>query len=145
MTTVASGTDSNDIALTGTNESDKLKTGDGNDTLVGQVGTDIFVFNQGDVGADTIQNFNAAEGDQLDLSDLLIGVAGLTEDGANLDSVLGFALVNTTDTHIEVDVNGDSVADQTIILTGVDLVTGNSGDVQIIDNLLANGNLNAID
>jgi len=116
-----------------------------NDILVGQEGTDIFVFNQGDSGTDTIQNFNVEEGDQLDLSDLLTGVSGIIEDGANLDALLNFSTVNSTDTQIDIDVNGDSVADQTIILTNVDLVTGTSGDVQIIDSLLSTNNLSVLD
>jgi len=114
----------------------------GSDILVGLDGSsDIFVFEQGDTGTDTIQNFNTAEGDQLDLSDLLIDIVGLTEDGTSLDSILDFGVVNTGDTQIDVDVDGDNITDQTIILTNVDLVTGSTGDVQIINDLFSNNNL----
>ena len=87
-------------------------------------------------------DFSLGEGDVLDLSALLVG-APADGDGDSLDAYLNFGVVNG-DTVIEIDAQGDaSGTDQTIVLQGVDLVTGASGDVEIINNLLAGANLDA--
>jgi len=72
-----------DDILTGGSGSDLLVGGDDNDILVGGIGNDVlsggqgadtFAFNAGETGSgnvDTIVDYNAAEGDKLDLSALL--------------------------------------------------------------------------
>ncbi|WP_434704541.1 retention module-containing protein [Pseudomonas sp. Z1-12] len=69
----------NDILLGGTG-SDTLIGGQGNDTLIGGLGGDTFVWKSGDTGTDVIKNFNYAEGDRIDLRDLLQGETGSTID-----------------------------------------------------------------
>ncbi|WP_347473804.1 Ig-like domain-containing protein [Acinetobacter thermotolerans] len=83
------GTDGHDVALTGTEHSDRFYGLNGNDTIVVGQGND---FVRGGLGADTVQlealdantqlqasdvdvwlDFNLAEGDRIDVSDLLIG------------------------------------------------------------------------
>ncbi|SDY61703.1 type I secretion C-terminal target domain (VC_A0849 subclass) [Pseudomonas sp. NFACC08-1] len=69
----------NDILLGGTGN-DTLIGGQGNDTLIGGLGGDTFVWKSGDTGTDVIKNFNAGEGDRIDLRDLLQGESGSTID-----------------------------------------------------------------
>ncbi|MEB2873041.1 retention module-containing protein [Pseudomonas rhizosphaerae] len=64
------GGDGNDI-IYGQSGNDTLRGGAGNDILFGGAGKDTFVWKSGDVGSDTIKDFSHAEGDKLDLSDLL--------------------------------------------------------------------------
>ncbi|OSM94590.1 hypothetical protein AU509_15135 [Lonsdalea britannica] len=59
-----------DILYGGTGD-DVLRGGVGNDTLIGGSGADTFVWKAGDTGFDTIKDFNPAEGDRIDLSDLV--------------------------------------------------------------------------
>ncbi|AKJ97844.1 large adhesive protein [Pseudomonas chlororaphis] len=69
----------NDILLGGTGN-DTLIGGQGNDTLIGGLGGDTFVWKSGDTGTDVIKDFKAAEGDRIDLRDLLQGESGSTID-----------------------------------------------------------------
>ncbi|MGI1969697.1 type I secretion C-terminal target domain-containing protein, partial [Shewanella baltica] len=134
--------------LYGGNGNDTLIGGDGNDTLIGGLGNDVL---RGDSGADTfvwrytdadqgtdhIMDFNVSE-DKLDLSDLLQG-----ETANTLESYMNFSLDSNGSTVINIDANKDGIADQHIVLDGVDLysqygTTDNSG---IINGLLGtNGN-----
>ncbi|MGZ4998151.1 MAG: type I secretion C-terminal target domain-containing protein, partial [Methylobacter sp.] len=139
------GGDGNDI-LSGGAGADTLVGGKGNDIMTGNdfLVTDTFVWNLGDQGTtaapaiDTINNFDtgaaAAGGDVLNLKDLLVG----EHDGAtagvpsNLESYLHFDKVGA-DTVISVSSQGSTTGsfdatkvDQTITLTGVDLVTAHT-------------------
>ncbi|MGF6093103.1 beta strand repeat-containing protein, partial [Pseudomonas sp. 18173] len=69
----------NDILLGGTGN-DTLMGGQGNDILIGGSGGDTFVWKAGDTGSDVIKDFNASEGDRIDLRDLLQGESGSTID-----------------------------------------------------------------
>ena len=110
----------------------------GDDTLIGGLGEDTFLWNQGDIGTDHITDFSVAD-DKLDLSDLLNGVTA--EDlGAHLEFSFDDA-TNTTTIAIDVDKNG--VVEQYITLDGVDLrdefgITNGELDVEgsIIQGLL---------
>ncbi|MFP8845077.1 type I secretion C-terminal target domain-containing protein, partial [Shewanella baltica] len=137
----------NDTLYGGTGN-DTLIGGAGNDTLIGGLGNDVL---RGDSGADTfvwrytdadqgtdhIMDFNVSE-DKLDLSDLLQG-----ETANTLESYMNFSLDSNGSTVINIDANKDGIADQHIVLDGVDLysqygTTDNSG---IINGLLGtNGN-----
>jgi Ca2+-binding RTX toxin-like protein len=114
---------------------DILKGGDGNDYLIGGDGADTFIWQDGDAGIDIIKDFSFAEGDKLDLSDILQVTTGNV-----LDDYLNFSSANS-DTTIDVFVGGDASAagtpNQTIILEGVDL---GSDDVVIINNLFNGDN-----
>ncbi|WP_458717758.1 tandem-95 repeat protein [Pseudomonas gregormendelii] len=82
------GGNGNDILLGGTGNdlldggdgNDILMGGKGNDTLIGGLGGDTFVWKAGDTGTDVIKDFKAAEGDRIDLRDLLQGETGSTID-----------------------------------------------------------------
>ncbi|PKF60705.1 hypothetical protein CW745_14350 [Psychromonas sp. psych-6C06] len=122
---------SGDDVVRGDAGDDTIIGGSGNDLLIGDGGADTFVWLDGEVGTDHIQDFNQLVGDKLDLSDLL----HLT-DGDNLDNFLDFES-NNGDTTIDVMAEGDGVVTQTIILDGVDL---GSDDVTIINDLLSKDN-----
>jgi len=59
------------LTLRGTDGSDVMAGGSGNDELYGGTGADTFLFQTIAEGVDTIKDFNAAEGDKLDLSNVL--------------------------------------------------------------------------
>ncbi|WP_233686243.1 type I secretion C-terminal target domain-containing protein [Pseudomonas anguilliseptica] len=104
----------NDILNGGTGR-DRLEGGAGNDTLNGGAGNDILIGGEGDdilsggTGADTfawkagdlnsangkdvIMDFNVAQGDRIDLSDLLQG-----ESAENIEQFLQLVTVNGTST-----------------------------------------------
>ena len=77
--------------LVGGNGNDTLIGGAGNDALIGGAGADVFKWSLGDEGTagdpavDHITDFNASEGDTLDLRDLLQG-----ETEATLSQYLSF-------------------------------------------------------
>ncbi|MEW6999647.1 VCBS domain-containing protein, partial [Colwelliaceae bacterium BS250] len=121
------GGDGNDY-IDGGLGNDVLIGGLGDDALIGGLGADTFVWLEGDSGTDHVKDFNFAEGDVLDLSDLL-----QLSIGDNLDDYLDFTNdgANTT---IEIHGNGDPAEiTQTIILDNVVL---NGDDVTIINDLL---------
>ncbi|MFO1221326.1 MAG: Calx-beta domain-containing protein, partial [Burkholderiaceae bacterium] len=136
-------------ALNGGAGNDLLIGGQGNDTMTGGSGSDVFRWQLGDAGApgspaaDTVADFsNAAGGDMLDLRDLLVG-----ESNGNLSDYLHFTTAggNTT---ISISTTGafssgfsSGAVDQTITLTGVNLVGSFSSDQQIIQDLLQRGKL----
>ncbi|VTQ45072.1 Surface adhesion protein, putative [Pseudomonas putida] len=109
----------NDILLGGTGN-DTLIGGQGDDILIGGSGADTFVWKAGDVGNDVIKDFNKAEGDRIDLKDLLQG-----EKGSTIDNYLKLTTVEGTTT-LQVSSEGKlnaeggiANADVTIKLEGV--------------------------
>jgi len=140
----------NDTLLGGIG-TDTLLGGLGNDLLTGGADSDVFAWQLSDRGAfgapavDTVTDFDPATavagGDVLDLRDLLLGEHQASGAGS-LAGYLHFELAGS-DTKVHVSSTGGfsggyvtSQEDQTIILQGVDLVSGNSNDQQIIQNLL---------
>ncbi len=140
--------------LTGTTGGDTLVGGSysetimglaGSDNLTGGAGADTFKWSLNDQGSagspvtDTITDFNTAQGDVLNLKDLL-----QNEGASNMTNYLHFASdgANTT---ISISSTGafngsnyGTAADQTIVLNNVNL-TGT--DTDIINQLKNNGNL----
>ena len=135
-----------DDGLFGGSGIDILNGGAGNDTLTGGSDSDTFVWQSGDEGTsaspanDVITDFTlGAGGDVLDLADMLQG-----ENTGNLTDYLHFESDGDGGTVINVDVDGGGTfeASQQITLTGVDLTgSGTLTDQQILDGLLADGNL----
>ncbi|AIG04068.1 retention module-containing protein [Pseudomonas fluorescens] len=82
----------NDILLGGTGN-DTLIGGQGNDILIGGTGADTFVWKAGDTGNDVIKDFKAAEGDRIDLRDLLKG-----ETDGTIDNFLKLTTVDNVTT-----------------------------------------------
>ncbi|MCJ8300760.1 MAG: type I secretion C-terminal target domain-containing protein, partial [Pseudomonadales bacterium] len=85
------------------------------------------------VETDTILDFNSAEGDKIDLADLLIG-----EHLDNLDQYLSFEK-SGADTLIHVKSDTDGAVDHIIKLSNIDLFTkvggGSYSQSEILDNL----------
>jgi serralysin len=113
------GGDGND-QLQGYNDDDTLIGGDGVDILSGGTGLDVFVFSRGTEAPtnapDRITDFALG----LDLIDLG-GFAGtLTFRGTGAFQAGGpqVRIVQASNTQVQIDLNGDSVGDMKIILTG---------------------------
>ncbi|HSH87744.1 MAG TPA: type I secretion C-terminal target domain-containing protein, partial [Methylophilus sp.] len=141
--------------LNGGEGNDILIGGKGNDTLTGGAGVDVFKWDRGDDGVagnparDTITDFNKSPlsqgGDVLDVRDLLQG-----ENNTNLANYMHFEK-SGSDTIVHISSNGGYSNDahnvsgnfssgnttQQIVLTGVDLTSGQSSDAAIIANLMA--------
>jgi Ca2+-binding RTX toxin-like protein len=132
---VLSGGDGND-ELTGGDGNDELTGGDETDQLTGGLGADRFIF--GEVAEspaqapDLVFDFNAVQGDQIDVSgiDAISGTTEIDEfifvgDDAFSGSAGELRFVHDgTDGLLEGDVNGDGVADMSIELLGVTSLTG---------------------
>jgi len=73
------GSSGNDL-INGTADDDILRGGLGSDQLTGGDGADRFVWRAGDKGNDVIKDFNTADGDRIDLRELLIGETDGTLD-----------------------------------------------------------------
>lgn len=130
----------NDV-LYGQGGNDSLRGGTGSDQLFGGSGADLFVWRQGDAGKagaadqdqDRIHDFDAQDGDRLDLRDLLQG-----EHAGNLDDYLklfatgedAVLLVSSTG-QLNAGGSSEAQADLQIRLDGVD-VAGRS-----LDSLIA--------
>src|SRR5690606_24919320 len=106
--------------LLGGEGNDLLFGGKGDDTLTGGSGADTFVWKAGDYGNDVIKDFKAAEGDRIDLKDLLGHESGKTidnflkmsfADGSTTLQISSEGKLNTT--------GGLANADVTIKLEGV--------------------------
>ncbi|MNO75513.1 hypothetical protein D3C76_665620 [compost metagenome] len=121
MSLMASDTsDSASTSLLGSDDN-ILFVGAGSSTVTGSSGVaESFVWTAGDTGHDVIKNFNAAEGDRLDLSALLQG-----ESLSSIDNYLKITTVNGEST-LQVSTEGKftpggdtSSADVSIKLEGV--------------------------
>ena len=112
-----------DDVIYGEAGNDVLVGGAGDDTLKGGEGADTFLFtNNG--GSDTIKDFNASEGDVLDISDVLTGFDALS------DSLEDFVFTSSNGGNTEVYVDAAGGGDQaaaTLIVTleGVDVTLAN--------------------
>jgi Ca2+-binding RTX toxin-like protein len=96
---------------------DLLIGGAGNDDLYGGAGADTFQWLAGHGGVDQVFDFSLAEGDTLDLRDLL---SGERADAGSLDDYLFFQ-VTGGNTLIGVSPSGSGAPSQSIELVGVDL------------------------
>lgn len=125
----------------------------GDDTLTGSMGVDFFKWNLGDQGTvgnsanDLVKDFSIAQGDSLDLRDLLTGEHNGSADGLanNLTSYLYFEKSSSgTDTIISISTSGDfktgfdsAKVDQTITLEQVVVdVIVTATQLQMIDDLM---------
>lgn len=137
-----------DDALMGDSGEDILVGGVGDDILTGGAGADTFVWNLGDKATaddpaeDTVTDFSIAEGDVLNLTDLLSEMPAGAQDAYVLSEADG------TDTILHISTSGGlavgddgniSGADQTILLNGVDMGTIPPSD--FIQSLIDDGQL----
>ncbi len=109
--------------LEGGQGDDILRGGTGADSLTGGAGADRFIFAVGEVGADTITDFNGLdgggdEGDLIAVASTVVGVfsyrggAAFTGGGDNSEARVSGGTVL-------IDVNGDGAAEITIRLAGL--------------------------
>jgi len=135
----------NDI-LYGQGGNDILIGGAGDDILYGGTGADTFVWQKGDIGQDVIKDFNASEGDRIDLRDLL--------QGENDGNILNYLRVDTATSTLQISTTGvlnesGSNADVTIKLenggSAVNLSSYGSTSADIINALVGQHDLIKID
>jgi Ca2+-binding RTX toxin-like protein len=140
---VLTALDGNDIVFGGGGK-DTIVGGAGNDTLYGQggadtltggLGADTFVFQSATAfsASDTITDFNAAQGDRIDLKDVLSGYDPLT---MNLSDFV-HETVSGGNTIISVDRDGAGTG---YGFTNIATLTGIT-NLPDVDTLVANGNL----
>lgn len=141
------GGDANDELL-GTDADELIIGGAGDDILTGGEGEDIFVWNAGDEGVagspanDTVKDFNIAEGDVLDFSDILVGeesgnltdFISITEDGSDIVIELKPEAGDVTQ---KVTLQGTSLAD-----LGVGGFDTSTQQAEIINKLVQDGHVN---
>ncbi|MFY9178411.1 MAG: type I secretion C-terminal target domain-containing protein, partial [Venatoribacter sp.] len=129
-----------DDILEGGAGNDLLVGGAGNDILTGGLGTDVFkwTLNNAENGSgdhDVITDFSHAQGDLIDLQDLLQG-----ENAGNIENYLSFEK-SGNDTIINVSYDGNGEVTQTITVQNVDFTAFGSTDKEIIEHLLNNNYL----
>ncbi|HKS13105.1 MAG TPA: immunoglobulin-like domain-containing protein [Pseudomonas sp.] len=113
------GGEGNDMLFGGAG-ADILNGGKGDDILTGGAGGDTFVWKSGDTGKDVIKDFKVAEGDRLDLSDLLQGEKGTTIDNYLKITTVGGDSTVLVSTEGKLNAAGGLAnADVTIKLEGV--------------------------
>ena len=138
--------------FTGTAANNLIVSGLGDDLMTGNGGADSFIFdastmnadaldadaNTGGFDTDTITDFNdTADGDKLDLSDLLPDAA----NAGNLEQYLSFEK-DASGTLIKVDANVSGTVDHVIKLENLDLTNDrNNSDTDIIKNLIDGNHL----
>lgn len=120
------GGDGNDT-LHGMGGDDILVGGKGVDQLHGGAGADRFVFNAEDMdgSTDSIRDFSAAEGDVIDISDLLINydpLTGAIEDFVRISD-------NGTHSHMYVDFDGAGTNSSFVTISSI-IDTAGMSDVQ---------------
>lgn len=109
-----------------------LRGSSGNDTLVGAAGTDdlqggtgadVFLFNEAAAGADLIADFNGVEGGVAEGDVIAFGPGLLTGTFAYLGAAAftgtGNSEARVTGGQVLVDLDGDTVTDLTLTLTGL--------------------------
>ncbi|MDD3484515.1 type I secretion C-terminal target domain-containing protein, partial [Azovibrio restrictus] len=144
-----------DDILYGQGGDDHLTGGAGNDLMYGGLGADTFAWELHDQSTpgkpvvDTVMDFDtASNSDKLDLRDLLVGEQHTGNDVGNLTDYLHFEVNAQGSTVVQISTSGafssgysETAVDQSIVLNGVDLVSGVGDQQQIIQDLLTRGKL----
>ncbi|WP_409280818.1 type I secretion C-terminal target domain-containing protein [Pseudomonas defluvii] len=113
------GSDNESILFT-QSDNHTVSGGYGNDLLVGSSSADTFVWKAGETGHDVVKDFKPAEGDRLDLSDLLQGEKASTIDNyLKITTVDGVSTLQVSSEGKLNDAGNLAHADVTIKLDGV--------------------------
>ncbi len=120
------GGDGDDIIF-GQEGDDVISGGNGNDTLYGGSGSDVFLFEALSDGVDIVKDFDASEGDMLDLSSLLTGYDELN------DAIADFVIATEVggNTIVSIDQSGNAGAGGSVELAVLEGVTGLDLDTSI--------------
>ena len=119
--------------LDGGDGADRLFAGINNDTLWGKDGGDTFIWKAGDTGNDVVKDFNFAEGDKLNLADLLTG-AGIV-NGAEDDALVGKLKITDSDAGVKLEfTDGPTITLETIHLDNL-AFGGVTSTVEILNKL----------
>jgi hypothetical protein len=130
-----------DDRLVGGTANDILIGNRGNDTLRGNGGADLFLIAAGDSGTETIEDFNVAAGDVLDLARVLQGASTqltnfvqLTTVGTNSVCAVNFAGAGSGYTNLTVTLRGVQLgaANLRALMDGGSLLVGNKGLTPVI-------------
>ncbi|AIU68525.1 autotransporter adhesin [Vibrio coralliilyticus] len=128
----------NDTLIGGAGD-DILDGGLGSDILTGGTGEDTFIWHEIDDGAtDTITDFSIAEGDQIDLREVLPELKQANVDMDTLLSHLDAKLVDGDDIELNVHPDGNGNGEQTILVEdlGQQIDFNSMDSSQIISTLL---------
>ncbi|QQG37445.1 MAG: type I secretion C-terminal target domain-containing protein [Micavibrio aeruginosavorus] len=119
--------------LDGGNGNDLLIGGAGDDTLTGGNGADVFKFLSGANGKDRVTDFDAREGDKIDISDVL-------EGGYDplADMISQFAKVEKQGHTYTLSIDADG-ADNGAHFTAIAVIDSNHH--LTLESLIQNGNL----
>ncbi|WP_421878123.1 beta strand repeat-containing protein [Pacificispira sp.] len=112
------GSDHDDI-LRGDDGANRLDGGAGSDALTGGAGADVFVLGNPGQGIDTITDFNAAEGDMLDISSVVN-----MDDIDELQNYLRLEEDESGNTTVKVNTSGDGDDDHFQAVATLEGVTG---------------------
>ncbi|SEM89089.1 type I secretion C-terminal target domain (VC_A0849 subclass) [Palleronia pelagia] len=124
------GRNGNDT-ISGADGDDLLYGGSGNDTVTGGNGADTYFFLDGETGSDTITDFSIADGDALNLADMLSLFDPLT------DILTDFVEITDSGSNSIVKIDQDGGADSFVQIATLTGVTGLTDE----DALEASGNL----
>ena len=91
-------------------ENDIIVGGRGNDTLRGNGGSDLFLINSVKDGNDTIEDFNPAENDAIDISRVLIGSSTLLTNYVQITN-------SGTNSYIRINFNGTGRSFTNMVIT----------------------------
>ncbi len=125
-----------DNIIYGDRGDDIIYGGADNDILYGEEGADTFVYGSSDTFGftDVIKDFSVAEGDKIDISDLLVDYDPLT-DAIN-DFVL-FTSSGSTDEHGAISIDVDGGGDNFMLIAYItDQSTLNAETLEILGNLI---------
>jgi len=137
--------ETSDLLIKGTSASESIIGGAGDDVIFGGAGDDVinggdgadqFVWNDADVGtvgnpaSDTLNDFDANEGDVLNLSDLL-------SDPSENNTITGLE----NNGHLEIQISNGADVVQTIDITSI-AVANDAAAVAQLNTMLANGSIN---
>lgn len=126
------GSNDDDI-LTGLAGNDILIGGAGSDILTGGSGADIFTWNNSDAdgSVDTIVDFNASEGDKINLADIL-------QFNSTNDDISSFLTVSNVEGNATINIDTEGLgnySDGSIVLDGISVADIN------VNQLISNGEL----
>lgn len=133
-------TEDNDI-LRGESGDDVLYGGYGDDTLTGGSGMDTFLFKALDFSIDTITDFETGlEGDNLNLTDLLVGYDAVTS------AIADFVQLTDQGGDTVVAVNADGTGNDYVEIAVIQGGVGGAGAQDLLDdgNLVVNNSIDVI-